>query len=122
MVGGGGERHCRDTGGFWRSKAGSRVLFQELDVTVREFRFLKDTSFNELEVPSRLATESALPQEVNMVVAARPQNIRSAQNQVSLANDVLSKADINGALEFMSSVMALGAHGRIFCSHLVLAH
>lgn len=93
-------------------------FFHVLEVAMREYCFLKDTSINELKGLRELKTGSSLHQNLNFVLADLLYITRSARGQSSYAHDVFCKEEIENAVRFMSIVMVPRVHDHFFSSDL----
>lgn len=98
----------------------AKTAYQVLKVATREHRFVRDTSCNELKDLCELHTSSALHQNVSLELASPSYITRSARGQASHAHHVFSEEQIKESVQCLSNVMALGAHGHIHCSDLIL--
>lgn len=94
----------------------TKSAFRELEIATREFCFVKDSCFVELEDLHELGTCFALLQNVTLVLTDHSYSTRSAQGHASSASDVFCKELIKNAARSMSNVMAPEAQGLFFVS------
>lgn len=74
---------------------------------MREYRFVRNTSLIELENFHELETDSALYQNVSLVLADHSYSTGSAQIQTSSPHSLFFDEDTEIALRFVSNVMLL---------------
>lgn len=98
------------------------MRFSSIEVGMREYGFLKNNSFKKLEDLLELKKSPALHQNVNLMVFDCPRSTHSVRSQTSFAHDFLCKENIDDALSSMSKMLALAAHGHVFCSELGFSH
>lgn len=82
---------------------------------MREYRFLNDVSFNELEDLNEPETGSALHQNANLMLTNSPYSPCSARSQASFTHDWFCREGHEDAVKFVRDVRAPRAHGP-FCS------
>lgn len=100
----------------------AKSAFKVLKIAIREYCFLRYTSFNEAEKLRELEMGSALHCNVNLVLAEPLYSIRSARGQAGSSYDVFCKEKIENPLWFMSNVMAPRAQDHILCTDLMFFH
>lgn len=98
------------------------LAFQMFKVAIREYCFIKETSFSELEDLHELEKSSSQHQSVNLVLTDPGSSTCSARGHASSAHNVSWEEDINDAVWLTSFVMAAGAHDKFFCSSLMFLH
>lgn len=88
-------------------------------MAVSEYCFVKDTLFNELENSHDPNMDSALHQNVTLVLIGLSYNTRNARGQNTSAHDVFCKEHLKEAVRFMSNVLSPEAHNDTVFSDLV---
>lgn len=88
-----------------------RSAYQSLNVSMKEYRFIRDATFNELEDLHDLYTACSWSWRMSVVFFAPLYNARIVQGQASSTRDVFSKNKIENAVNFMSDVKTSRTHG-----------
>lgn len=83
---------------------------------MKQYCFLRDASFDNLEDEYELDTACSLTEKMNLVPVDLPCNTRSARSQSNCTHDVFSRRNMKNSLMVIEIVLAPGMHGHIFCS------
>lgn len=116
-------RKMKDEDKFSRISTGSGAAETEAEPGIEVFKsamknncFIRDTLLNDLKDEYELDSGSVFIEKVVLVLANPPYSTRVERAQSDSAQDVLYKRDVDDAVRLVSSGMAFGAQGRIFCS------
>lgn len=108
--------------GLGAAKEGAGPKLEVLKSAVKNYCFIRDTLFNDLQEECELDVGFLLTENMNLSLVCPSYKARSARGQSGCAHKGLLKKDLETAARLRGSFMAFEAHERTLCSDLDFSH